>query len=71
MRRRSLIFAIATILLFFFSVPIAFIMYGGAGGALGGLAIIGCLILLQLPVFMLLKRVGALPSRHRDDQESC
>jgi hypothetical protein len=67
-RRRVLTFAIITVLLAFFSVPIAFVLYGGAAAAIGGLVLIGMLIVCQLPVFMLLKRCGVLPSVDRNDR---
>ena len=58
--RRVLTLAIVAVLLTFFSVPIAFILYG-ACSALNGLIVIGVLIVVQLPVFMIVKWLGALP----------
>ena len=68
-RRRVLTFAITGVLLAFFSVPIAIILYGGAAAALGGLIVIGMLIACQLPAFMLLKRFNALPPVDRDKDD--
>ncbi|MFC1758708.1 hypothetical protein ACFL2H_08060 [Planctomycetota bacterium] len=68
-RRRVLLIAITAVLLMFFSVPIAIIFYGGAAGGIGGLVVIGLLIVCQLPVFMLLKWLGALPEVDRRDDE--
>ncbi len=65
--RRILTFAIVAVLLAFFSVPIAIILYGGAAAAISGLLVIGALIVLQVPAFMLLKRFGALPPVDRND----
>ena len=61
MSRHLIRATIAAVLLFFFAVPLAFV-FMAAGGALGGVAIVGGLILLQLPVFLLLKYAGLLPS---------
>ncbi|MCE9545711.1 MAG: hypothetical protein K8T25_09375 [Planctomycetia bacterium] len=62
MRRRLLTIAIATVLLAFMSVPIAFIIYGGVGVLTVGVLLVGGLMLLQLPLFLLLKRMNVLPS---------
>ncbi len=59
-RRRLLTAAIGFVIIGFFSVPILFLLYGAAG-AIGGFAIIGLFSVLQLPIFLLLMRVGALP----------
>jgi len=69
-RRRILTFAIVAVLMAIFSVPIAIILYGGAGAAIGGLIVIGALIVIQLPAFMLLRRLGVLPSIDRNDDRS-
>lgn len=60
---RLLTLAITAFLLFAFSVPIAFICYAAAGGLVGGLAIIGLIALLQLPVYLLLKKLDLMPQR--------
>ena len=66
-RRRVLVVAIVVVLLAFFSVPIAIILYGGAAMAMGGLIMIGLLILCELPAFILLKKLGLLPVADRND----
>jgi len=66
-RSRALTFAIAITILSFFSVPLGFIFYGGASAAIGGAGLIGCLIVFQLPVFMLFKWMGWLPAVNRRD----
>ena len=58
--RMLLASAIASVVLLFMSVPILFLLYGVAG-AIGGLAIIGLFSVMQLPLFLLLMRVGLLP----------
>ena len=71
MRRPVLTISIAAVLIAFFSVPIAFIIYGGVGALLFGLAIVGGMIFLQLPLFIVLKRWNVLPTSQReriDDQ---
>jgi hypothetical protein len=55
-----IISVIAGALLFFFSIPLFFIAYAAAGGLAGGLAIIGLLILLQAPGYLMLKWSGIL-----------
>ncbi len=60
--------SIAAVLLFFFSFPIAMILYGGGAGAIGGLTLIGVLIALQLPFFLVAKRLGIIPTVDRDDR---
>lgn len=62
LRRRVLTAAITSVVLAFFGVPLASIRYGGAAGAIGGMMILGVLMVLQLPAFLLLKRLGALPT---------
>ena len=67
MRNRMMTALITAVLLGFFGVPIGLILYGGGAGAIGGLAIIATLIVLQLPMFLLLKRMGWIPKIDRDD----
>jgi hypothetical protein len=55
------VFGIAAFLILLFSVPLGMILYGGGAAALGGLAIIGALIVCQLPMFLLLKWCGWIP----------
>lgn len=63
--------SIASVLFFFFSIPLCIIAYAAAGGLLSGLAIVGLLICLQAPGFMLLKWSGVLGKfslgKHKDD----
>jgi len=59
--------AIAAVLLFLFAIPIAFIIiYGGVVNALFGLAMIGCLAAIQLPLYFILKKTDLLASSERD-----
>jgi len=60
MKRRLLLAAIVAVLLFLFAVPLGFILYG-AGSAIFGLSIIGCLIALQAPLFFICRRLGWIP----------
>lgn len=60
-RRRLVTIAIGAILLFFFSIPIGFILYGGAATALGGIGVWGLLVVLQIPTFLLFKKMGWIP----------
>ena len=66
--RMLLASAIAAVLLLFMSVPILFLLFGAAG-AMGGLAIIGVFCVVQLPLFLLLMRIGLLP-RSKDVADS-
>ena len=66
MTRRLLIIAIAVVLLSLLAVPLGVILYG-ASAAIAGLFVIGVLIVLQLPVFLLLRRWG--PQRSSDFEE--
>ena len=59
-RRRLLIVAIGCVLLSIFCFP-AMLLFSSAAGAIGGLAIICDLVLLQLPIFMLMKKARWLP----------
>jgi hypothetical protein len=68
MRKHLLATAIVAVLYFFLCVPIGFLFYGGGAAALGGMLILGCLILIQLPAFILFKRMGWLPSRDKRDK---
>jgi hypothetical protein len=70
MRRRTLTFLIAAVLLFFFIVPISFLLYGGVAAAIGGIAVIAALAAIQLPGFILLKKFGALPEANDDEARS-
>jgi len=68
MRRRVLIIAVVLVLLFFCSMPILIVVYGGIAQALAGLTIIGLLALLQVPLLLLLKRFAPLPVDVSDDE---
>ncbi len=57
---------ITLVLLGFFSVPIGMILYGGGATAIGGFALIGTLIVLQLPAYLLMKRLGWIPKVDRE-----
>ena len=70
MRRLTLIIAIVLVLLLFCSMPILIVVYGGIAQALCGLAIIGSLALLQVPLLLLLKRFRPLPVEASDDEGS-
>lgn len=59
--------AIVATLLLLGSVPIAWLLYCVAPG-LFGLAIIGGLAIAQVPIFLLLKRLGAFPTDKPPDQ---
>ena len=47
---------IGAVLLFFFSAPLAFILYGGAGGAIGGALILSPFIAVNYLIFRGLRR---------------
>ena len=64
--RRATVVAV----LAFFLAPLGFVFfYDGLGGALFGLLMIGCLIVVQVPIFLLLGRAGLLPSAPIDRGE--
>jgi hypothetical protein len=69
MRRRVLIIAISLVLLLFCSMPILIVIYGGIAQALCGLAIIGSLALLQVPLLLLLKRYVPMPVEDAGDDD--
>lgn len=70
MQRRSLIIAIVLVMLFFCSMPILIVVYGGIAQALCGLAVIGSLALLQVPLLLLFKRLMPSPVDPSDDEQS-
>jgi hypothetical protein len=47
---------VGAVLLFFCSVPLAFILYGGAGGAIGGAMILSPFLVVQYLIFRGLRR---------------
>ena len=63
MGRRIRIFAIALVLFFLLSVPLAFVAYGAVGGLVGGVLILAPLIALQLIVLKLMQRNAASKGR--------
>ena len=67
MGNRLLTILISSLLIGFFSFPLGMILYGGGATALGGASIIGGLIVLQLPGFLLFQKLGWLPKVKRDD----
>ncbi|MDB5348078.1 MAG: hypothetical protein JWP89_6455 [Schlesneria sp.] len=65
MKHRLLTAAISAVLLFFFAVPLGFMLYG-AGSAISGLLLLGGLIALQAPAFFLCQRCGWIPTVERE-----
>lgn len=55
--KRSLPIIITAVLAFFFTVPLALLLYGGLAGALGGLAVIGLCCAFQWPLFAILMKL--------------
>ena len=49
---------IVAALLFFFALPISILMLGAGAAAISGIILIGSLILLQLPIYLLLERLA-------------
>lgn len=68
MKNRLLSALITTVLLFFFAVPLGFMLYGAAS-AISGLMLIGGLIVLQCPAFILIKRLG-IPTVNREADDA-
>lgn len=64
-RRRVLTVCVSGLLLSFLSVPLLGVLYGGAA-AISGLVVIGTLSILQIPIYVLLKKLGALPTGDRN-----
>lgn len=58
---RLRIAAIAAVLVFFLSVPLLFLVYGGLAAALSGVGFIALFALFQLPGFLLLRHRGLMP----------
>lgn len=65
--RYSLTSLIVGVLLVFASFPLMLIAYAAAGGLIGGMLILGSLMILQAPGFLLLHWAGALPSQKDPD----
>lgn len=55
-------------LLAFACVPLLFILYGGADGAIGGAVVVGALIAVQYPIYLVLRRICPAPE-DRDGQD--
>ena len=68
-------FGVAAVLLFFFSVPIIFILYGGAGGVIGGAMILAPIIAVQYLVLVLFSpavpKSSAIRQTMRSPRERC
>lgn len=47
---------VGAVLLFFFSVPLTFILYGGAGAAIGGAIILAPFLAVQYVIFRVFRR---------------
>ena len=60
-------FGVTAVLLFFFSVPLAFILYGGAGGVIGGAIILAPFMLVQYLILILFRRL--FPSAAQSDEK--
>lgn len=56
MKRGVLITAIAVTLGLIFAVPLALLVYGAVGPAIGSLTFVACFIVLQTPVVVLARR---------------
>jgi hypothetical protein len=61
-------FGVTAVLLFFFSFPLIFILYGGAGGVIGGAILLAPLIAVQYLVLVLFRRLFRRDS-HSDKQD--
>ena len=51
-------FGVAAVLLFFFSVPLVFILYGGAGGVVGGAIMLAPIIAVQYLFLRIFRRLS-------------
>jgi len=61
-------FGVAAVLLFFFSVPLIFILYGGAGGVIGGAIMLAPFIAVQYLFLMFFSRL--FRSASQSDEQS-
>ena len=50
-------FGVTAVLLFFFSVPLIFILYGGAGGVVGGAIMLAPIIAVQYLFLVIFRRL--------------
>ena len=66
--RRSFVvtFGIVAFVLCFASVPLFFLMFGCGAAALGGIFLLGLLIAIQAPIFLLLR--AYLPKENRTEK---
>lgn len=51
-------FGVAAVLGVFFSVPLLFILYGGAGAMIGGFMLLAPFMLAQYPLLLLFRRLS-------------
>jgi membrane protein implicated in regulation of membrane protease activity len=56
-------FGVAAVLLFFFSVPLIFILYGGAAGVVGGAIMLAPFIAVQYLFLVLFRRLFRTASK--------
>ena len=54
--------AVGSVILCLFIVPGLFLLYGGLAGAIGGVAVICAFAVIQLPLFVVLRRFRIMPS---------
>ena len=55
--KRLIPFGITSVLLVFASVPIMFLLYGGAGGAIGGLMLLAPFMAVQYLILLVARRL--------------
>lgn len=60
-------FGVTAVLLFFFSVPLIFILYGGAGAFVGGMILLAPIILVQYLFVLLFRRLFPGSVRSEED----
>ena len=53
---------IALVITGFFSVPALLLIYGAIAAVIAGVSLIGTFTLVQIPIFLLLKRLNVLPT---------
>ena len=54
---------VSAVLLLFFSVPLIFILYGGAAGVIGGAILLAPIIAIQYLFLLLFRRLFRSPSQ--------
>jgi hypothetical protein len=67
---KSMRILVASVVLFFAAVPLSFIAYVCLGGALGGLAIVVALGIVQWPLYVVVKRVQHSNAAHTRDRSA-